>query len=477
MLIPIIIATILRITMIINRGTYWFDEMFSVHFSSLPWNEALYLWTLETNPPLHTFLLRFWINIFENTEIYTRSFSLIFSIASIALTYKLAQKIFNKKTALASSLLMSVSGIHIFLGTEARTYSLLCFLSVLSFSLFFDIYYKQKNSKQKKIFYIFVQILLLYSHLTAILIPFMQFCILILTKKKSKQYILSHIGVIALFLIWFIPSVLSKLSQSSLNGWFFSSGGKDFANIFTTFTTYIFSTKISSIIETILIVLLFLLFYTIINHIKKQKNNTQSFLIALSIWAIFPAILSNLFGIYLPKYTIIALPAFFILIGFVISQIQNKHIYYSTLFFVTFFIGTTNLPIIFTPVHDATLLTKKIEQQETNTSVIISMPFQETLVLNRYYKGNNKIIPAYPLEDNYSQEERIVRKNWQTIPTTDETIHTMMTKYTKGKDKVFLLQYIKNGKLIKWLEKNNWTHIETTKIGYYAPQYLMIYER
>ena len=53
------LASALRIHLLLVRGTFWFDEMFSVHFSSLPLKDALRYWMLETNPPFYTFFCAF----------------------------------------------------------------------------------------------------------------------------------------------------------------------------------------------------------------------------------------------------------------------------------------------------------------------------------------------------------------------------------------------------------------------------------
>jgi len=132
LLIILFIASILRINLLFVRGTFWFDEIFSFHFSQLPWGQALKYWWLETNPPFHTFFLRFWVYLTGDNELLIRLSSLIFALITIILLYYWAEKSFSRQTAIISTSLLSLSGIHLFVSTEARAYSLLVLLSLIS---------------------------------------------------------------------------------------------------------------------------------------------------------------------------------------------------------------------------------------------------------------------------------------------------------------------------------------------------------
>ena len=90
--IPLILLLICSLMIsaisIFYRGDFTFDEMFSTHYSILPWADALKYWVMETNPPLHTLLLRGWITLLGNTEVIARFLSVVFSIGSVILLYK-----------------------------------------------------------------------------------------------------------------------------------------------------------------------------------------------------------------------------------------------------------------------------------------------------------------------------------------------------------------------------------------------------
>jgi len=470
----ILLGFLLRFIFLINRGTFWFDELFSVHFSSLPWKEALQMWTLETNPPFHTFFLRYFIKIFSDSEIIVRSTSLFFALISIFLLYKLALHLFDKKTALFASTLLALSGTHIFVSTEARAYSLIFMLSIFSFFLFYTIFYKE-NFK-KNYFYIFsiVQTLLFLSHLTILLVPIIQFLSLASFQKKKENLLLflkAHIFPILLFFIWFVPSVLAKWNLSTFNGWFFNYDTK-MANIFTTFIAYFVVSDVSSFLQTLIILLLLgLLFF--LYHTFLRKPALRPILVSLILWAFFPALLSNLLGIYVPKYSLFALPALYILIGYAISHIENSTLRRAFFLVICFLHLGPLLALVSTPVYSAYKHTQYIEKHVTENSLVMTLPFQESLVLSRCFKGHSPVIGFYPSPDQMSLNERIVRHNWQSAPIDDEKLDALMKRYIASKNIVFYTTYQKKDDMIyDWFIKNGWTVQEGPVAGNYVSIYL-----
>jgi len=468
------IGFFLRLIFLFNRGTFWFDELFSVHFSSLPWKEALHMWTLETNPPFHTFFLRYFIKIFSDTEMIVRGSSLFFALVSIILLYRLAKRLFDKRTAVYAATLLALSGTHIFISTEARAYSLVLMLALFSFSFFFDIFYKPSPQKWKLSLFSGIQTILLLSHLTVILIPLIQFLSLTsLPNKKNirKTFLKAHIFPTLVFLIWFIPSLLAKWNLSTFNGWFFHYDTK-MANLFTTFIAYFVVSDVSPFLQTLTIILLIGLF-VFLYHIFLQKNSLRPLLLSLLLWAFLPALVSNLLGIYVPKYSLFALPALYILIGFSISHIENHSLRKAFFSIVCLLHLGPILSLISTPVYSAYKHTEYIQKNETEKSLVLTLPFQESIVLSRYFTGHSPIVGFYPYADQLSLEERIVRHNWQSAPIEPPMLDTLMQTYVANKDVVFYTTYQKKDDMIyNWFLQKGWSVQEGPVAGNYVSIYL-----
>ena len=123
---------------ILNAGSFWFDEMFSVHFAQYNLGKMWELLIYETNPPLHIFLLHFWIKFFGTSEWAVRILSLILGLSSVIVIYLLGKKLFSQRVGLLAAFLMSFSGLQMYHSAEARTYPLFVLLALLSVYFFWQ---------------------------------------------------------------------------------------------------------------------------------------------------------------------------------------------------------------------------------------------------------------------------------------------------------------------------------------------------
>jgi len=454
LLIIVLIATIIRIYHLNIRGDFWFDEWFSMHFATLPTlKESWYYWVLETNPPLHTFLLRCYL-FFVNTtnETLIRLPSLILGISSIILLYFTAKKIFNKNTAIWSAILLSFSGLFIDLNTENRVYSLLMFLSIASLYLFYTLAFERKNKKIFWILYFITNLLLVYSHLTAIVILLLQMISLTLAradKKLVKKFFIFNFFVGIIWLFWFLPHMINILNLNTASAWYFTTSENFIKSILFSIIgafTLINYPQVTPVI--ILLILLASIFF--IKEIYKANNAERNKLVFLNFYFLFPIASSAMLGVMVTKYYSAFYPALFILFARLIDLYAKN--------FKRKFAVYTILPLIFlplsywaivTPYFSWTEFTNHIKDSKTERSIII-IPHHETKVFKKYYDGDLPIAKLYLRDDNYSFEERVVKYNFVMETTTKTKLTKWLDDYTKNKNQVFLLAYENN---YKWVDK------------------------
>ena len=112
--------------------------------------------------PLYYMVLRGWIDLFGTSEFAFRSFSALFGISSLVAVFYLARYLFNDKIALLAIFLSAINLTLIWYSQEARQYSDLLFLSLVS------IIFLLKAIKEEKIKYIIgllvVNAFIIYSH-------------------------------------------------------------------------------------------------------------------------------------------------------------------------------------------------------------------------------------------------------------------------------------------------------------------------
>ena len=114
------------------------------------------------NPPLHTLIIHYWIKLFGASEISVRLPSVIFSVISILMTYKIAALLFDKKTAMIGALLIALSSYHVYYAQEARPYALMAMLSL--FSMYYFIKLLTRPNALLAVGYLLSCSLLLYTH-------------------------------------------------------------------------------------------------------------------------------------------------------------------------------------------------------------------------------------------------------------------------------------------------------------------------
>ncbi|MBK8781784.1 MAG: glycosyltransferase family 39 protein [Anaerolineales bacterium] len=134
----LLLAIVLRTTGIISRPI-WYDEAFSVLFSEKGPEAMIYGTLSETgtgsadiHPLGYYSLLWVWINIFGNSIFAARALSIAISLISLALIYKIAELLFDGKTALLAAAIFATLPFQVHFAQEIRMYGLLAMLLLLS---------------------------------------------------------------------------------------------------------------------------------------------------------------------------------------------------------------------------------------------------------------------------------------------------------------------------------------------------------
>ena len=131
----IVLAAALGFLMLGNKS-FWLDEGFSVSIAGRGWAQ---LWSSvsqgEANMGLYYLLLHFWLGL-GMSEAMVRGLSVLFAVASVPAAYALGARLFGIRAGLTFALLLPVNIFFLHYGQEARGYSLLVFMSIVSTYLF-----------------------------------------------------------------------------------------------------------------------------------------------------------------------------------------------------------------------------------------------------------------------------------------------------------------------------------------------------
>ena len=206
------------------------DECFSIYHAQMSPRLIYFHLSNGNNPPLHEWILHYWMLWFGDSAFAVRFLSLIFSSLTTALIFVLGTQITeglstqkstpaNSSIGMIASILFLSSNYSTFLAHEARTYNLTLFLGVLSTITFIS---ALKSGKIKHfLVYGLIGGLLCLSHFFGIWILIAHGSFWLLWNKESRPALKSIIWAALGFGIafgWYIPNLRYRFVDSAFQG-------------------------------------------------------------------------------------------------------------------------------------------------------------------------------------------------------------------------------------------------------------------
>lgn len=197
----------------IDKESFWLDEgetglavkrysTSQILYNIIQKGQVLptYYYTHNSQLPVYFILIKEWSKIFGINELSLRSFSAIFGSLALILIFYLTKYLIDSRVALIATFLSSVNLTLIWYSQEARQYSYLLFLSLLSVILLL------KCLKERRIIFILplliVNVLIVYSNFSWILfVTFQGLYALYVMYNDFKNKKIVHKKLIVIFLI------------------------------------------------------------------------------------------------------------------------------------------------------------------------------------------------------------------------------------------------------------------------------------
>ena len=207
----------------LNLGgkSLWFDEAHGYNVAQAGfdafWNRGIE----PVHPPLFFLLLGYWSEL-GDSEFVLRSSSVILSLLSLYLIYRLFRGLFGQSVAITVLLLFAFNPLIIWYSQELRNYALLLFFAALSTSALVYAVENQKWARKLIWFGIFTlsSAGLAYTHYGAIFFVYFQLVflfVLIGFKKISFSSLAYWISGIALGVLLYLPWVNSRVGSAFYN--------------------------------------------------------------------------------------------------------------------------------------------------------------------------------------------------------------------------------------------------------------------
>ncbi len=405
----------------LDSYSFWLDETHQLFVSIQSLKEIFATSLSDPNAPLYSFVLHFWTELFGISRYSTNFLSTLIFVIAVVAFYLFSGKFFGYKTATFASLLLSLSNINLYYSHETRSYTLVILLTILSFLLFFESLIKYKS--YKIVLLLFINVLLVFTHLSGLLIFAVQaFYLLYFLRKNFKE--------VALISITYIVSAFLLVVWILNNEWF---GGHEtvwlqkpnFQSVIDLFVTY-FNDELMMYLSLLLLVM-FIGFY--VKEIIRQKNikYRPEFLLLL-LWAIFPIVVIYLVSIYynprfIPRYMLLATPGLYLLVAYIIERYKIKFGYKLLIFSVLLIVFTNSVNLKPVKPEYWDVAVEKYKQERNDSTLTIVSAYYQFPSFAYYF--DNKIFSDYKNTISLLHE-----KNVYLLDNFDPTVFNF-NKYTK----------------------------------------------
>ncbi len=322
-------AVALRFYGIQNKGL-WADDAYGVSFISYPWHD---LWGHRyLNRPLYFVFLKLWSGLFGVGEFSLRFPSVVFGALSVPALYRLGNMLFDRKTALIAAFLLAVSPFHIYWSQEVRNLSLAVLLFLVNMCFFFSLI----KFKEKKHYlgHAVSGIALFYAHPMGLYLMPLQYLFCLLAFDKTR--LLNDLKHWIILLVAMLPVIFLCLDDHGKNMFVylhrslfqifeaFNFGGPCQAHGQSGFLIPAGQLVIPRVLDVLFLCFFFLGFKILLERGRSPDNkDVRNKTIFLSLWLAIPL----LFPFFLLRHTVIALPAYYLIVALGFASIRNRGIF------------------------------------------------------------------------------------------------------------------------------------------------------
>jgi uncharacterized membrane protein len=224
----ILVGTLLFVAA--DQKSFWEDEAFTADFAQQSPGDLLKGVAWDVHPPLFMFLIGQWGRQFGFNELGLRSFSILWALIALLLTYKLALDLLGERTALVAITLMGLTPLMVLYGHNARYYSLAMVLAL--FAAWSTLRFFRPNHVVYLLIYIVsgtAFLYLLFAAASALLACNFWWLARWIRQKKDRSYaglvlwLLSQGLIVVLYLpgLPFLQSVTGRFSKLvEVSNWF-----------------------------------------------------------------------------------------------------------------------------------------------------------------------------------------------------------------------------------------------------------------
>lgn len=387
----------------------------------------------DVQTPLYALLLHFWLQITGATITNARALSLLFFLLTIPVLYYLIREASNTKTAVLGMLLFCLSPFVLWYGQEARTYSLLTFITAASHLLFLRFF--RAEGLRYKFLYFLSAVVGIYTHYFFIFVLISQLVYLLRFGLRTKLLrlflgILAGVGGVFIPWVWYVLQLgLAANTQPLIP----APTSYNLMQVYINFILGFQAQGIQSLVVSLWPLILIVLFVIFTRRIHIRLHQSDYFLLVSILPVILVYFASFYKPIFLPRYLILVVPSLFAVIAWLLMNL-GKHIF-SALSVVIILLMLVSLNYqsqsLYSPIKEdyRSLVTHVTGQATPQDIVVVSAPF--TVYPIEYYYAGTARIDTIPQWDRFAQGP---------IPVfTQDALEIQVADYAKVYNRMFVV--------------------------------------
>lgn len=457
------LGLLLRLATLRAQGSAWMDELFSLHFASLPFFKGLSYLMFDVHPPLYGALLSLWGDVFGTGVLQGRLLSVLIGTATVPAVAWLAKEAgLGVRGRRIAALCTAVSPVLLFHSAEARMYPLLVLLVIVCTAAFFRML-RVGTERSVRAWAIAAGAMLLV-HVTAA-VPFAVMAawgIMRTRRARRRRFIVTALLAAAPFTVWLFFSASAHAGSLGAEWQFSQPSAPSPGAVLAAFFAYGSPAWITPLLALAVAGLVL----RALGELRKEGHglvflpevDETSFVLALC--AVAPFILALPFGTATVKYHFVALPAVVVLASSGTEKLFARASARTRRAALVVFLLLLLVPI-------ASLSTGRrirwddafafVERNERPGDLLYLEWFASELPARAYYDGDLRPVSGYPYDPALSFEDRLVRHAGQ-IRTTPEMLRTL-AKNAEYASRVFVVGgagSVASDPVQRWFAEQGW---------------------
>jgi mannosyltransferase len=292
----------------LGSESLWWDKVYAIATMAHPGPlEIIRLSSTDNNPPLSYLILHYWMLLAGASAFSVRLPSAIVGALAIPVMYRVGTLLFDRGAGLPAALILALSAYHVRYAQEARAYSLMVFLTLLSFYILVKLA-RGGSSRYVIVGNVISTALLMYTHFYGVFFVAAQIIYLLARRVNLRGWIVPGVALALLYVPWVLLLAINVSSPAGAwrggTTWIPEPGLADVARIL----------QASS--ESLLTVFFILLgCYGSFRIIRGDRPTAFLLLAWLLVPIIVPYVVSHLYRpMLVDRYTTAAAPASYLLV-------------------------------------------------------------------------------------------------------------------------------------------------------------------